>query len=143
MKGVTGILVYSPGGGSLLLCKRTLEPYKGLYDLIGGKCETTETGINSAYRELYEETGITAADIELTHVMDFAYQQTQWLVQVFSGTLMRDVPLEEKINPLYWSGLDENFYDLHTFAGEGYIGHILTHLKMQTITQQELEEARN
>ena len=40
-----------------LVCKRTKEPYMGMYNLVGGKIEE-EDGLKEAYRELFEETNI-------------------------------------------------------------------------------------
>ena len=35
------------------------EPYKGMYNFVGGKVEEGETNDEAAYRELFEETGIS------------------------------------------------------------------------------------
>ena len=67
------VMVYSPDKNRLLLCKRTKDPYKGLLNLPGGKVENGEDGLAAAYRELFEETGITREDIAIKRVMDFVY----------------------------------------------------------------------
>ena len=41
------------------MCKRLKEPYKGKFNLVGGKLENSENEYDAAYRELNEETGIT------------------------------------------------------------------------------------
>ena len=38
-----------------------------LYNFVGGKVEKDETNDEAAYRELFEETGISRNDIELDH----------------------------------------------------------------------------
>jgi len=73
MQGYNVIWVFNPTADRALFCKRHKEPYKGLYNLVGGKIEQGEDCLAAAYRELFEETGI--ADIELAHVMDFTYFQ--------------------------------------------------------------------
>lgn len=73
MQGYNVIMVYHHNQDKLLMCKRVKEPYKGLYNLVGGKIEPGETGIDSAYRELREETGISREDIVLHPVMEFTY----------------------------------------------------------------------
>lgn len=55
------------------MCKRTKEPYMGMYNLVGDKIEKENDGLNEAYRELVEETNITKDDIELTHFMNLTY----------------------------------------------------------------------
>jgi len=52
-------MIYSIDSKELLFCKRTKDPYKGLYNFVGGKIEEMEDGFWAAYRELEEETGIT------------------------------------------------------------------------------------
>lgn len=131
MKSVSVIAVFNPQGDRMLLCRRTKAPYKGLLDFVGGKCEGGEDAVDCAYRELQEETGITREDIILGHVMDFVYHTTQWCVQVFAGRLMHEVTLVEEINPLLWVDMDQDFYDETLYAGEGYISHILSHMRMQ------------
>lgn len=42
----------------VLMCKRRKNPYKRLYNLVGGKIGKDEDGLCSTYRELEEETGI-------------------------------------------------------------------------------------
>ena len=65
MKAYNVILVYSPDMSRILMVKRAKEPYKGLYNCPGGKLETGESNLEGAYRELFEETGISQKDIEL------------------------------------------------------------------------------
>jgi 8-oxo-dGTP diphosphatase len=105
------------------MCKRRKEPYKGLYNLVGGKIEPGEDGLTAAYRELKEETGI--ADIRLVHLMDFVYhQKDSCRVEVYAGRLTRDAEVYGDENELAWLDITENFFDISRFAGEGNIGHI-------------------
>ena len=69
MKKLNVILVYNKEENKILMCKREKEPYKGKFNLVGGKVEKNEDEIHAAYRELQEETGITNNDIKLTHIM--------------------------------------------------------------------------
>ena len=73
MQGYNCIMVFSQDNKKILFCKRTKDPYKGLYNLVGGKIEENEDGFEAAYRELKEETGISVNDISLNHMMDFTY----------------------------------------------------------------------
>lgn len=56
MRAVNVIMLFSEDRKKILMCKRRKDPYKGLYNLVGGKIEPGEAGLAAAYRELYEET---------------------------------------------------------------------------------------
>ena len=55
MKKLNLIVVFSPNLEKALFCIRAKEPYKGLYNFVGGKVEENESNDNAAYRELFEE----------------------------------------------------------------------------------------
>ena len=65
VQGYNCIIVLAPQGDRWLMCKRRKDPYKGLYNLVGGKIEQGEDGETAAYRELFEETSITRDKIKL------------------------------------------------------------------------------
>lgn len=125
MKKLNVILVYNKEEDKILMCKRKKEPYKGKFNLVGGKVEENESELNAAYRELSEETGITDKDVKLTHIMNFQYKMTDMELEVYAGKLNKDVNLIEEVNELYWIDKNENFFDIEKFAGEGNIGHML------------------
>jgi 8-oxo-dGTP diphosphatase len=125
MQGYNCIMVYSQDREQLLFCKRKKNPYKGLYNFVGGKIEAGEDGFVAAYRELQEETGIEATDIELSHMMDFTYYNQDCYVEVYVGCLNQDIRLVEEAHPLCWLPLTEDFFDMGKFAGEGNIGHMV------------------
>lgn len=118
-------MVYNEKRDKLLFCKRIKEPYKGLYNFVGGKINPEEDGFAAAYRELYEETGISEKEIELNHMMDFTYYNQDCYVEVYVGYLRREVELKVEIHPLYWLELNEDFFNTRRFAGEGNIGHMV------------------
>lgn len=125
MQGYNVLMVYNKDMDRLLMCKRLKDPYVGLSNLVGGKIENEETGIEAAYRELLEETNITKTDIILHHVMDFKYHLQDCYVEVYVGKLKREVTVLGDENILYWSSLDNNFFDMSLYAGEGNIGHMI------------------
>lgn len=130
MRGYNVIAVFSPDRQTMLMCRRAKDPYKGLYNFVGGKIEPGEDGHSAAYRELYEETGITKTDIRLVHLMDFSYPLCDEYVEVYVGGLDREITVREEKNPLFWISTDNNFFDMSKFAGEGNIGHIMEHIKI-------------
>ncbi|MDR5658326.1 NUDIX hydrolase [Serpentinicella sp. ANB-PHB4] len=123
-------MVYNSKVDRLLMCTRKHDPYKGLYNLVGGKIEPEETGIDAAYRELYEETGIKGDNIILKHLMDFKYYFQECYVEVYVGKLNQEVTLVEEVNKLFWSDLDHDFFDVNKYAGEGNIGHMIEQVNM-------------
>ena len=125
MKKLNVIMVYNKDNDKILMCKREKEPYKGKFNLVGGKVEANENELHAAYRELKEETGITENDIKLTNIMNFEYLMSDMELEVYAGVLKKDIDLIEEVNKLYWIDKKENFFDMGKFAGEGNIGHML------------------
>lgn len=130
MQGYNVLMIYNTDMDRLLMCKRLKDPYKGLSNLVGGKIESGETGMEAAYRELLEETGIGKEDVALHHLMDFTYHLQHCYVEVYAGKLKHDVPVSGDENELYWSDLNQNFFDTTRFAGEGNIGHMVEQVKL-------------
>ena len=125
MKRLNVILVYNMTKDKILMCKREKDPYKGKFNLVGGKVEIGENELSAAYRELNEETGITAKDINLLHIMNFQYLIKDFELEIFCGVLNKEIRLIEEVNKLYWIDIKENFFDLDKFAGNGNIGHMV------------------
>jgi len=130
MKKLNVILVYNQEEDKILMCKRTKEPYKGKFNLVGGKVEKNEDELCAAYRELQEETGISNKDIKLSHVMNFQYKLLDMELEVYTGKLNKNIYLVEEVNKLYWIDKKENFFDMDKFAGEGNIGHMIKQVEI-------------
>jgi len=128
MQGFNVIWVFNPTADKVLMCKRRKEPYKGLYNLVGGKIDPNEDGFAAAYRELREETGII--DIALVHVMDFTYfLHDSCVLEVYAGKLKHNPDVYGDEKELTWIDTQENLFDMNRFAGEGNIGHIFEIIK--------------
>ncbi|MFV0466343.1 MAG: NUDIX hydrolase [Lachnospiraceae bacterium] len=130
MQGFNCIMVFDTEYKKLLFCKRTKDPYNGLYNLVGGKIETGELGLNAAYRELEEETGIEPSEIRLSHMMDFTYFNQNCYVEIYVGILSSTRELMEEAHPLEWLSTEEDFFDRKRFAGEGNIGHMVEQVRV-------------
>lgn len=138
MQGYNCVMVYNQTGDKLVFCRRKSDPYKGKYNLVGGKIEPGEDGFQAAYRELEEETGITASDLVLYHMMDFTYYNQDCYMEVYSGTLLREVGLKEEKHPLEWLVVsEEDFFSEIRFAGEGNIGHMVQQVVQYGMGQAE------
>ncbi|WP_029505317.1 NUDIX hydrolase [Lachnoclostridium phytofermentans] len=137
MQGYNCIMIFRQNG-DLLFCKRKKEPYLGLYNLVGGKIEEGEDGFDSAYRELYEETGISQDNVNLHHMMDFTYYNQDCYVEVYVGYLEGEVLLQEEDHPLVWFDMTEDFFDRSKFAGEGNIGHMVEQVRQYGIGESKI-----
>ena len=130
MQGYNCIMIFEKDMKRMLMCERMKDPYKGLYNLVGGKIEPGEDGEAAAYRELFEETGISQKDVKLLHLMDFTYYCSDCYVECYAGRLSGDVKLVEEKNPLLWMEVEQDFFTMERFAGEGNIGHMLEQVKL-------------
>ena len=130
MKKLNIVLVYNVKEDKILMCKREKEPYKGKFNLVGGKVEQGEEELHAAYRELEEETGITKSDIKLTHLMNFQYEMSDTELELYVGKLNKEKELDEELNKLYWIDKNENFFNDEKFAGEGNIGHMVKQVEI-------------
>ena len=83
MKKMNVIVVFNKDMTKTLMCKRTKEPYKGMYNLEKKKIEKENDGLNEAYRELFEETNISKEDINLTYFMNITYVKWNKELEVY------------------------------------------------------------
>ena len=134
------IVVFNKTKDAALFCKRQKDPYKGLYNFVGGKVEQGEESIAAAYRELYEETGITRQQIRLYRLMDIRYYYQDFDLELYVGKLDEDVPLKEEANPLLWLPLTEDFTDKDRFAGEQNNAHIMNVAKLYPIPDRSFTQ---
>lgn len=130
MKKMNVIVVFDKNLQKTLMCKRTKEPYMGMYNLVGGKIEKENDGLNEAYRELSEETNIQKSDVDLVYFMNLSYIKWNKELEVYYGILNKDVTLIEEVNKLEWADINDNFFDMNKYAGEGNIGHIIEEIKI-------------
>ena len=130
MKQYNVIVIFNKNMEKTLMCKRTKEPYMGMYNLVGGKIEKENDGLNEAYRELEEETNIKRQDTKLVHFMNMEYVVFNKRIEVYYGILNKDVHLVEEVNKLEWTSINDNFFDMTKYAGEGNIGHIIEEIKI-------------
>lgn len=130
MKKMNVIVIFDKDKQMTLMCKRTKDPYIGMYNLVGGKVEKVDDGLSEAYRELCEETNISNDDVELIHFMNLSYVKWNKELEVYYGILNKDVELIEEVNKLEWVAINDNFFDMKKYAGEGNIGHIIEEIKI-------------
>ena len=130
MRKLNLIVVFNKDLSKGLFCIRAKDPYKGKYNFVGGKVEENETNDEAAYRELYEETGISNQDIELDHFMDLNYFKYENNIQVYYGILKHEVTLVEEENKLEWLTINDELLDNSKFGGNYNIPHIIRQIKV-------------
>ena len=130
MRQLNLIVVFNKDLSNCLFCIRAKEPYKGMYNFVGGKVEEGESNDDAAYRELFEETGISNTDIKLDHFMDLNYFKYENNLQVYYGILENEVELVEEKNKLEWVKIDDGLLNNDKFAGNYNIPHIIRQIKV-------------
>ncbi len=140
MRKLNLIVVFNKNLDKVLFCIRAKEPYKGLYNFVGGKVEKDESNDDAAYRELFEETGISNKDIELDHFMDLNYFKYENNLQVYYGILKHEVKLVEEKNKLEWVSINEEILDNSKFAGNYNIPHIIRQIKIYLENGTEIDK---
>ena len=130
MRKLNLIVVFNESLNKSLFCIRAKDPYKGLYNFVGGKVEKDESNDEAAYRELFEETGISHKDIKLEHFMDLNYFKYENNIQVYYGILNHEVDLVEEKNKLEWIDINKELLNNEKFAGNYNIPHIIRQIKV-------------
>ena len=140
MRKLNLIVVFNETLNKTLFCIRAKEPYKGLYNFVGGKVEENETNEEAAYRELFEETGISNKDVKLDHFMDLNYFKYENNLKVYYGILKHEVNLVEEKNKLEWVAINDELLDNSKFAGNYNIPHIIRQIKVYLKNGTEIDK---
>ena len=140
MRKLNLIVVFNSNLERALFCIRAKEPYKGMYNFVGGKVEEGESNYEAAYRELFEETGISNNDIVLDYFMDLNYFKYDNNIQIYYGILKHEVDLVEEKNKLEWLDIDDRLLDNSKFAGNYNIPHIIRQIKVYLKNGTEIDK---
>ena len=62
--------------------------------------------------------------------MNITYIKWNKEPEVYYGILKHEVELIEEVNKLEWVSINDNFFDMSKYAGEGNIGHIIEEIKI-------------
>ena len=140
MRKLNLIVIFNEDLSKTLFCIRAKKPYRGLYNFVGGKVEENETNEEAAYRELFEETGISNKDVKLDHFMDLNYFKYENNLQVYYGILKHEVNLVEEKNKLEWVAINDELLDNSKFAGNYNIPHIIRQIKVYLKNGTEIDK---
>ena len=66
--------------------------------------------------------------------MNLTYTKWDKELEVYYGILKNEVELIEEVNKLEWVSVNDNFFDMKIYAGEGNIGHIIEEIKIDLKT---------
>ena len=62
--------------------------------------------------------------------MNLTYIKWNKELEVYYGILNKEVNLIEEVNKLEWININDNFFNMNKYAGEGNIGHIIEEIKI-------------
>jgi mutator protein MutT len=124
----TASAVVDDGEGRVLLSRRALEPFAGMWDLPGGFLEEGEPPLDCVRRELREEAGIDLADERLLGIWMDRYEYKRRLVatlNVYYAARLGGGTLEpaDDVSELRWFAPEEVPLDELAF---GHIPDVLS-----------------
>jgi len=108
--------------GELLVCRRALEPKRGMLDLPGGFVEPRETAENALRREMREETGADVANAKFLFSLPNVYEYSGFEVHTIDLFFRAEIPDETAIfasddaAELFWIPMAEVRVDDFAFA---------------------------
>jgi ADP-ribose pyrophosphatase YjhB (NUDIX family) len=99
-------------GDRFLLVERGRAPARGQFAFPGGRLEAGETPEDAARRELFEETGLEVADVELVEVMDLGGDEAgagpTFRLHVFAGAYVGGEPVaSDDAATVGWYGVED------------------------------------
>jgi ADP-ribose pyrophosphatase YjhB (NUDIX family) len=70
---------------AVLMVRRSRPPFQDVWSFPGGRLEAGETAEAAARREVFEETGVTAGELQLLGTFDPKGRDTPFHLSVFAG----------------------------------------------------------
>ena len=62
--------------------------------------------------------------------MNLTYIKWNKKLEVYYGILKNEVELIEEVNKLEWVSINDDYFDMNKYVGEGNIGHIIEEIKI-------------
>jgi ADP-ribose pyrophosphatase YjhB (NUDIX family) len=124
---VTASALPADGSGRVLLARRALEPYIGLWDVVGGFVEEGEHPLDAVRREAEEETGVGFEPDDLLGIWMGRYgEEDRATLNLFwTGRLAAGTPEPaDDVAELRWFAADE-LPSADELAFEGLIADVL------------------
>ncbi len=120
---IAEVFIYRKTGEKIeyLLLKRSDdEVYPGIWSVAGGKIRENEKAYQGAYREMKEETGLSAKNFYALDVVNVFYEADEDMFHLTPVFLAEaddaDVALSDEHNDFKWAGYEEAYEDIHWSA---------------------------
>lgn len=124
---IVATLCYLLRGGNVLLIKKKRGFGAGKYNGVGGKVERGETIEEAAKREIMEEVGVEALELEYAGVLEFysTNREPDWIVHVYRCTKFRGEPKASDEGKPRWFSLDSIPYSEMWEDDKLWLEHVL------------------
>jgi ADP-ribose pyrophosphatase YjhB (NUDIX family) len=102
-----GVVALVVEGDRILLARRAAQPGTGLWDTLGGFVEEGEHPVDAVRRELHEETGMTADNVEQLAIAMDHYEERSLLTIQFVAYAQGTPCAADDVAELRWFGADD------------------------------------
>lgn len=139
-------LIYCVRDAHVLLARRVNEPYVGYWIAPGGKIKPGESPKEAAGRELLEETGIKATDLQLRAVVSETSPRDdhQWLLFIYRTDQFEGVvDSDEREGPLVWHRIADLTQLPQPEPDKCFTPHVLSHEAGVFEAHYELDDQLN
>ena len=119
---IEATLIYVERGDDILMLHRVKKDndiHKGKWNALGGKLEKGESPEECAHREMFEESGLTAEELNFVGHISFPNftPDKDWSVFVFTCSKFHGELVESDEGELYWIKKDE-ILNLNLWEGD-------------------------
>ena len=96
------IVVFDKEKERILFCRRAKNPYKGLYNFVGGKVEPGETKEQALIRECHEELDVTIAVNDIFMEVTHKYPDLTVHLTLFHAMILEGTPQKLEHHDIQW-----------------------------------------
>ena len=96
------IVIFDKNKEKILFCKRVKNPYKGLYNFVGGKVEPGETREQALVRECREELAVTVVPRDIFMEVTHEYPDLTVHLTLFRAEIAEGEPQKKEHAELAW-----------------------------------------
>ena len=130
----TSALIFNKEQNKILLFNVEDRDY---YLLPGGRIEEKENSLEAIKRELKEELDWSIEDIHFLSLSEEFVGENHQINIIYLAKIEKEIDIDsfkgqegEWIN-FKWVNINDKFFDMEKYAGEGNIGHIIEEIKIE------------